>query len=160
MDQLGAYLGERESEVLGVDIRRNIDGDAAVDLGGLAVEAGERTALNDIAERLRTRIGSEFYDAAFGADLVGLVGAPADNETEILAAVVELRRAVRADPRVDPETVKVSAKTISRNPPTIQLRADWLWLPTGNPANLAVEITEDSMSVLLDSINLTEAASA
>ncbi len=137
----------RAAEILGTDLARAQDGDLALVQGGFAIQSGEAVAMLDIAERLETTLGSEFYDRTFGAVLENWVE---DEDTEInrLQMIMELRAAIQADPRVTDRSAQVEIVDWIQEPRLLKVSAGWIWITGEIAANLVIQSGEDGTRVV------------
>ena len=140
-------IRQRSAEVLGTDLARAENGDLAMVHGGLAVQSGEAVAVLDIAERIATERGTEFYDRAFGEILDNWVE-DEDTESNRLQLLMELRLAIQADPRVVNRSAQAKVEEWSEEPRLLRVRAGWIWITGEVVSNLVIEADGDGTKVI------------
>ena len=144
------------AEVLGVDLARNDDGDLALVHGGLGLQSGEAVAVQDIAERIETERGNEFYDRTFGAILDNWVE-DEDTPTNRLQMLMELKAAIQADPRVTDRSAQAEIIQWTQDPRLLKVAAGWVWITGEIAANLVIQSGEDGTRVVRSYLPTPEA---
>lgn len=144
--------------ILGEDIARDLDGDIDLQSGIMRTTTGEVVAMHDIGERIKTALGTEFYDNLFGCNVEDMIEAP-DTPENRLQILVELQAAIQADPRVYPKSARAEIRYWTDNPRIIRVKCYWLWRIDQVEANLVVSLTEtDGLQVVIESYRPTTAA--
>ncbi len=129
-----------------------LDGDGLVVIaasGEAGVSDGIGTVLQDITLRLKTPLGSLFYDKEFGSEIIYFVR---DENTlaNRLALIAEIEKRVQMDQRV--VALSAAALVVSWDETGITAQVNFKIIDESHPQNLIITIDSD-MSVVVSDVN-------
>ncbi|MBF0454942.1 MAG: baseplate assembly protein [Magnetococcales bacterium] len=137
-----------EIELFGQDIALGVDLSAPLAANGETLLAqGAATALQDIKLRLFTPLGSLFYDKDFGS-LIHQFIKDENTTTNRMALATEVQFRIELDPRVEPQSCRVSI--LSWNHLSVKIQAWFRLVNISHPFNLVIQADSDKEMVITD----------
>lgn len=138
-------------DIFGSDIKLDEDLEAVVAANGeLVLISGAVTGAQDIRLRIKTPLGSLFYDVDFGS-LVHNWIREENTTTNRMAFEAEVSRRVKLDPRVASGSVKCTVKSWDETGITAVL--SWTFLGDSTKYNLVVFVGSDNMELVVSDVN-------
>ena len=139
------------AELYGRDIWLDSQGQARVAANGEAVVcSGISTVLQDIELRLRTPLGTLFYDVEFGSLIHLWVREESTPQTR-MALAAEVKQRIMLEPRVQPLTV--TCKVLTWDYKSVTLQARFTLIEDDHPYNLVVAVGSDFVAVAVADVN-------
>ena len=143
------------SDLWGQDIALDDDGQARIAASGeLILTDGVETGLQDIRLRLFTRLGTLFYDDAFGSLIHDWI-LEESTEANRSAFCSEVVMRVEADPRV--ELGSVSCSILRWDERQLAARVRWTFIGEDHPLNLVLQIDKSTQTAVIQDVHISEA---
>ncbi len=139
------------SDIFGQDITLDAGQQPKVAANGeLLLTDGAQTGVQDILLRLRTPLGSLFYDLEFGS-LIHEWVQEESTQASRMALEAEVRRRVAIDPRVQP--MSVTAAILNWDEKTVTLEASWIFVGEDHRNNLVLEVGNGKIEAVLSDVH-------
>ncbi|MEG6552455.1 baseplate assembly protein [Desulfocurvibacter africanus] len=139
------------SDIFGQDIALDEGQQPKVAASGeLLLSDGVDTGLQDILLRLRTPLGSLFYDTEFGS-LLHEWTHEESTQASRMALEAEVRRRVAIDPRVQP--MSVTASVAAWDEKSVTLEAGWKFVGEDHRNNLVIEVGGGKIEVVKSDVH-------
>ncbi|XPV77697.1 MAG: baseplate assembly protein [Desulfovibrio sp.] len=138
------------SSIFGQDIGLDGDGRAKVAANGeLILTDGVETGIQDILLRLKTYLGSLFYDSEFGGRLPDYIHDDGTVANRI-GIENELVRIVQSDPRV--VFGSVSGRVLKMNNEGVTAQVNWMFIGENNRLNLVLELESGKVEAVIKDV--------
>ena len=136
-----------DTDLWGQDIALDADGQAKVAANGeLVLTEGVDTGVQDIRLRLFTRLGSLFYDRAFGSLIHDWI---LEDSTAATRAAFEAEVVMRIEEDPRPVVGSVRCEVTAWDERSITALASWRFIDEDTPINLVLQVNKQTLKMVV-----------